>query len=95
MGRGFVAAVGGSILHAAGLPELIAADLARYEALALDLAQQPQRLGALRQKLIPQPKPHAAIQPGASFAGISKALTHDVELPSLGARRREASMFCR
>ncbi|MDE1987975.1 MAG: tetratricopeptide repeat protein [Alphaproteobacteria bacterium] len=51
MGRSFAARVAGSMLHAVGLEELIAGDLAQYEAVALDLARSPQRLAALRDKL--------------------------------------------
>jgi predicted O-linked N-acetylglucosamine transferase (SPINDLY family) len=43
--------VAGSLLQAAGLPELIAGSLADYEALALRLAREPERLAALRQRL--------------------------------------------
>jgi protein O-GlcNAc transferase len=50
-GRTFAARVGASLLHAVGLPELVAADLAGYETLALELAQDPQRLQALRLRL--------------------------------------------
>jgi predicted O-linked N-acetylglucosamine transferase (SPINDLY family) len=50
-GRSFPARVAASILKAANLPELIAPDLAAYEALALRLARQPEELAALRSKL--------------------------------------------
>jgi protein O-GlcNAc transferase len=50
-GRSFAARVAGSLLHAVGLPELIAPDLGSYEALALALAREPQRLAALRRHL--------------------------------------------
>jgi predicted O-linked N-acetylglucosamine transferase (SPINDLY family) len=50
-GQGFAARVAGSLLHAIGLPELVASDLVAYEALALDLARSPQRLAAIRDRL--------------------------------------------
>ncbi len=50
-GRSFPARVAASILQAAGLPELIAADLAAYEALALKLAREPAALAAVRDKM--------------------------------------------
>ena len=50
-GRSFPARVAASILQAAGLPELIAPDLAAYEALALRLAQDKDVLAHLRHKL--------------------------------------------
>ncbi|MGO9675090.1 MAG: UDP-N-acetylglucosamine-peptide N-acetylglucosaminyltransferase [Methylocella sp.] len=50
-GDTFASRVAGSLLHASGLKELIAADLDGYFDLALDLATNPQRLGALRARL--------------------------------------------
>jgi protein O-GlcNAc transferase len=50
-GRSFATRVAAAMLTALDLPELIAADLGTYEALALDLAQNPARLAALRGKL--------------------------------------------
>jgi len=51
LGETFVSRTTASILHAAGLPELVASSLAGYEALALSLARDPGRLDALRRKL--------------------------------------------
>ena len=50
-GRSFPARVAASILQAANLLELIAEDLAEYEALALKLAHDAGALAALREKL--------------------------------------------
>lgn len=50
-GHSFPARVAASILKAAELPELIAQDLAAYEALALKLARDPAMLNAIREKL--------------------------------------------
>lgn len=50
-GRSFPARVAASILQAANLPELIAADLTEYETLALALARDSQRLAGIREKL--------------------------------------------
>jgi predicted O-linked N-acetylglucosamine transferase (SPINDLY family) len=47
-GNAFAARVGASLLTAAGLPELIAEDLARYESSALQLACSPERLAGMR-----------------------------------------------
>ncbi len=52
MGRAFPARVGASVLAAAGLAELIADDEAAYERLALELATQPERLAAIKQRLL-------------------------------------------
>jgi predicted O-linked N-acetylglucosamine transferase (SPINDLY family) len=51
MGQAFASRVAGSLLHAAGLPELVTADAAQYEALALALATDRPRLAALRARL--------------------------------------------
>lgn len=51
LGQSFQSRVAASLLTAAGVPELIAADLVGYEALALSLAQDPARITALKQKL--------------------------------------------
>jgi protein O-GlcNAc transferase len=50
-GATFASRVAGSLLKAIGLPELITTSLADYEALAVALARDPQRLAAVRQKL--------------------------------------------
>ncbi len=50
-GRSFQARVAGSLLHAVGLPELVVNNLADYEALALRLARDGERLAALGAKL--------------------------------------------
>lgn len=55
-GRQFAARVAASLLTAVGLPELIAADEAGYEALALDLAQDRTKRGAIRARLTAQLK---------------------------------------
>ena len=50
-GQSFPARVAASILQAADMPEMIAPDLAGYEALALKLATEPAALQAVRRKL--------------------------------------------
>lgn len=50
-GETFASRVGGSLVRAAGLPELVAGSLAQYEAIALRLATQPRELQALRARL--------------------------------------------
>ena len=52
MGESFASRVAGSLLTAMNLPELITHSLAEYEERALHLAQHPQDLAALRQRLI-------------------------------------------
>ena len=53
-GESLVGRVAASLLHAAGLPELIAATAEDYEALAFALATDPDRLAATRAKLAAQ-----------------------------------------
>jgi predicted O-linked N-acetylglucosamine transferase (SPINDLY family) len=50
-GETFASRVAASLLLAAGLPELVAPDIAAYEAHAVALAQQPQELRRLRDRL--------------------------------------------
>jgi len=50
-GRSFAGRVAGGMLNVLGLPELVTANLADYEALALSLARDPQRLGELRERV--------------------------------------------
>jgi protein O-GlcNAc transferase len=51
MGGAFPSRVAGSLLHAAGIPELVTSSLADYEALALQLARDPARLASLKAHL--------------------------------------------
>ncbi|MGF1615050.1 MAG: tetratricopeptide repeat protein [Gammaproteobacteria bacterium] len=51
MGNAFPARVAGSLLHAVGLPELIAHSLEEYEALALKLATTPSLLADVKMRL--------------------------------------------
>jgi predicted O-linked N-acetylglucosamine transferase (SPINDLY family) len=51
MGRSFASRVAASLLHAAGLPELVTHSLADYEALAMSLAADPARLKEYKQQL--------------------------------------------
>jgi len=50
-GEAFAARVAASLLGAAGLPELIAADYLEYERLALELATEPHKLATIKDKL--------------------------------------------
>ncbi len=51
VGDSFISRVAGSLLTAVGLPELVTYSLADYEALALDLAVNPGKLAAVKEKL--------------------------------------------
>ena len=50
-GQAFSARMASSLLTAVGLPEGITRSLAQYKARAIDLAQNPDRLGAMKARL--------------------------------------------
>jgi protein O-GlcNAc transferase len=52
LGQSFPARVAASLLHAVDLPELVTGSTEDYERLALELATHPEKLTALRQKLL-------------------------------------------
>jgi predicted O-linked N-acetylglucosamine transferase (SPINDLY family) len=51
VGNAFAGRVAASLLNAVGLPELITHSAEEYEALAIELALQPEKLNAIKQKL--------------------------------------------
>ena len=51
-GETFASRVAGSLLRAAGAPELVTGSLPEYEALALHLASNPEALRGIREKLM-------------------------------------------
>jgi predicted O-linked N-acetylglucosamine transferase (SPINDLY family) len=51
MGNSFASRVAASLLNAIGLPELITRTPQAYEALAIELASNPEKLRNLKQKL--------------------------------------------
>ncbi len=53
-GRSFAGRMAGSLLHAAGLPELVTASPQDYETLAVKLALSPRKLATLRKRLAKQ-----------------------------------------
>jgi predicted O-linked N-acetylglucosamine transferase (SPINDLY family) len=53
-GEAFASRVAASLLMALDLPELVTPDQAAYEALAVELALQPQRLALIKQRLLAQ-----------------------------------------
>ena len=53
-GAAFAGRVGASLLHGAGLPELVTATSADYEACAIQLARDPAQLRQLRERLLAQ-----------------------------------------
>jgi predicted O-linked N-acetylglucosamine transferase (SPINDLY family) len=78
-GQSWASRVGASLLHAVGMPDLIAADLAGYKALALALAADPARRAALRARLVAA-RDTAPLFDAAGFArGLEKAYRHMAE----------------
>jgi len=51
MGDAFQGRVAASLLKAAGLPEMVTTSIEAYQALALEVANNPERLFLLKQKL--------------------------------------------
>ncbi len=51
LGSTFAGRVAASLVRAVGLPEMVVASLADYEALALKLAREPELIGAMKTKL--------------------------------------------
>ncbi|HEX4233428.1 MAG TPA: hypothetical protein VH041_03915 [Caldimonas sp.] len=72
-GRTFAQRVAASVLHVAGLDELVAADVDAYRDLALTLASDPARRSALRDRLVGQ-RTTSALFDGAAFARDIEAL---------------------
>ena len=66
-GPSFASRVAASLLEHVGLPELVTRSAADYEALALELARSPERLGTLRQRL-QQQREGSALFDSARFA---------------------------
>jgi predicted O-linked N-acetylglucosamine transferase (SPINDLY family) len=70
-GTSFASRVAASLLHAQGLDELITHDLKTYEQMALELAQDPPRMAALRSRAA------VAIEAGSLFN--SESLVRSIE----------------
>jgi predicted O-linked N-acetylglucosamine transferase (SPINDLY family) len=74
-GETLVTRLAGSQLHAIGLPELVTADLAEYETLAVRLAREPQTLAALRARLAANRRS----QPLFDMAGYTRDFENGLE----------------
>ncbi|MGU3495342.1 tetratricopeptide repeat protein [Xanthobacteraceae bacterium A53D] len=75
MSEGFAGRVAASLLNAVGLPELVTESLADYEALALSLATDPERLAALKAHLATVHTTAPLFDAKAYTAGIETAFT--------------------
>lgn len=73
-GQAFAARVAASLLHAAGLSELVTDRLADYEALALALARDPARRAALRRHLETRSQQQQALFDTAGFTRDLEAI---------------------
>lgn len=76
VGDAFAARVAGSLLTAAGLPELITYSLAEYEAKAIELAQHPAQLNALKNKLASQIKSAALFNTKSFTMNLEHSLSN-------------------
>jgi predicted O-linked N-acetylglucosamine transferase (SPINDLY family) len=79
-GQAFAARVAASLLHAVGLPELIAESLEDYEALAFRLATDPALLGAVRDKLARNRLTHPLFDTGLFCRHVEAAYTRMWEI---------------
>ena len=85
-GDSFAGRMAGSVLTALGVPELITTSLGEYEALALELARQPQRVCALRETLRKRRTQHSFFETDRYRLSLESAYErmwerHSAELP--------------
>lgn len=73
LGDTFAGRVAASLLHAAGLPELVTTSLADYETLALKLAREPATLAGLKDKLAKNRDTCALFDTGKFTRDLEKA----------------------
>ncbi len=87
IGEAMISRVAASLLHAVGMPELIATDYDTYESIVIQLANDSKRRRAIREQLI------ANVNHGELFDGKAFARKFDSVLESLWERfeNREAS----
>lgn len=74
-GNTFAGRVAGSLLCAAGLPELVTHSLEDYEKLALTLAQNPEQLAAIRLKLMRNRATHPIFDTAKFTRSLERAYT--------------------
>jgi predicted O-linked N-acetylglucosamine transferase (SPINDLY family) len=83
LGRSFASRVGGSLLRAVGLPELVCSSLEEYGELARALAADAPRRAALRDRLIAARDTSSLFDASAFCRGLESAYT------TMAARARE------
>lgn len=74
-GDTFASRVAASLLHAIGLPELITHSHAEYQALALELATNPERLAAIKQRLAANRATHPLLDTALFTRNIEEIFT--------------------
>ena len=87
IGQTFVARYAASLLHAAGVPELVTHSLQEYEALSLQLAQDVARLATIRARLAAN-RPTCALFDSAQFTRDLEALLHAMWSDHRAGRKR-------
>jgi protein O-GlcNAc transferase len=75
LGSTFAGRVAASLVHAVGLPEMVVASLADYEALALKLAREPELIGAMKAKLTRTRESHPLFDTARFARNIEAAYT--------------------
>jgi len=86
MGESFASRVGGSLLAAVDIPELITTTSREYEATAMQLATHPQELRAIKEKLARNLKSTALFDTARFAIKIEAAFTHMVKRLDLGLK---------
>jgi len=75
-GKSFSARVAASLLRAVDLPQMVTHSEEDYEALALELAQDPERLASLRQGMVGSRNTAPLFNSEATTRDIEQALDH-------------------
>ena len=88
-GHSFVSRGAGSILHALEMPELIAADLGAYEEMAVRLAQSPDDLRAMREKIARKRETAPLFDSIRYTRHLDAAFTEMARIRSAGGRPRQ------
>jgi len=84
LGPTFAARVAGSLLHAAGMPELVTRSPEEYESLALHLARDPKALAAVKAKLRANRDVCALFDTARFTRHLERAFTAMVERRQMG-----------
>ena len=92
-GETFISRVAASLLHAVGLPELVASDIHAYEAMALELACGKERLLQLRQHLQQGRMQFPLFDSAATTRALEAAYVHMLERHRAGAAPQPFQVF--